>query len=109
MAGLANSEAAEIDGLRLQQRSVSCTLVERQRGIAFKVMELVRLESLLDPLPHVTAKACFVARRNAEVFVHVKERQPRPVYAPGRNQRFQKLNLRIASAQNNCSRALACQ
>src|SRR5206468_9979261 len=56
MPVLPDAQTAEIDGLGSQQTRVAFAFRERQEGIAFEVMELLRAQPSLDALPQVTAK-----------------------------------------------------
>ena len=69
-------------------------------------MKLPRLHARLDALAQVTAKAGAVIRVDAEILIHVKERDARPVHPAERHQRVEELELRIARGEDGGRRAL---
>ena len=64
-------------------------------------MKRTRLHALLDPFAHIAPKAGLVIRVQAEVFIHVEQRQFRPIHAAKLDQCLEELDLRIARRQDN--------
>src|SRR4051812_22888235 len=100
MAILADAEAAEVDWLSLQQLAIALAFVQGQRGVTANIVEHTRMHARLHSLSHVTVKTGRMIAVDAEVFIHVKEGDLRPINPAQSDQRFQKLDLRIAGREN---------
>jgi len=107
MAIFTDSQAAQINGLRLKQRGVPGAFHMRQIAIAVDVMEGLGLHQRFDPFLHVVPEAGRVIGRNAQVFVHVEQRHLRPVDAAEGHKVLQELDLGIAGGQDGGGRTVA--
>ena len=100
MPVLANAEATQIDRLRPQQLGVTLAFLDRQQRVALQVVKYLRFDQALHPLAHAATETRRMTGRNAQVFVHVKERDLRPVHAAEFDQSFEKFDLRIARGKD---------
>ena len=100
VAVLTDAEAAKIDGLRSEQFRVALAFAEGQQGVAFKVMEVFRFQSCFNTFAHVLSEAGRMICIDAQVLVHVKERDARPIHTSQGHQRVEKLELRVASRKD---------
>jgi len=90
---LADAEAAKINRLGAQQLRVTLAFLDRLHCVAFEIMKCARLQPAFNPLTHVPTEARRMIGRNPEVFVHVKERDLRPVHSAELDQLFEELDL----------------
>src|SRR5579884_2398942 len=93
VAVFADAEAAEVNRLRAQQGGVTIAFVHWQQGVAFEVMKHARLHTAGNAFAHVKAKARLVIAGDAEILVHVKESDFRPIHAADTDEFLKKFDL----------------
>ena len=77
-----------------------------ERRVTFNVMKCARLHQRLNAFAQITAEARFVIGADAQVFVHVEERDFFPIDAGHRDEFLQEFNLRIAGGEDRGGAAL---
>lgn len=73
-------QATKVNGLRLEQIGITLTFIEWQKAITIKIMKEPRAYQLFDPLAHVILKASTVVGCDAQILIHVEQRNSGPIY-----------------------------
>lgn len=107
VAIFADAEAAEIDGLRLEERGVPGDFVERQVALAVEVMELPGFDEEFHAFAHITTEARRVIAGDSEVFVHVEQGDLGPIDAAGLDESFEEPDLGITGGEDGGGGTLA--